>query len=342
MAAEGLGASRASLWPSYAVWRPFQAGSVPERPCADRVVWKLRICVLGVWTIHEIMFLRHCAAVDAGGHLCHVPFHKHMRRKRAMKSTSISAADARRWGFSVMSSIDNPKASKATKYGFLNAILYMAPSDTGGAGNVCVHAGACVKLCLGENSGQAQIRKEGEDNSTTLARKARIRAFMTDREKFMEYVVKDISRLRQLALDAGLKLVYRFNGSTDIGVPRWVFEQFPDVTFIDYTKNPNRMAQYLSGKFTSNYHLTFSYDRGTDKVPSNERLALRFLSQGGNVAVVFGTTLPPRFLDHPVIDGDANDIRTPEMDGRGVVVGLVPKGNKAKRDMSGFVVRDAA
>ena len=58
--------------------------------------------------------------------------------------------------------------------------------------------------------------------------------------------------------------------------------------------------------------------------------------------MVFGGERPSRFLGCPVIDGDAHDIRTPQMDGRGVVIGLTPKGRKAKVDQSGFIVRDVA
>jgi hypothetical protein len=39
----------------------------------------------------------------------------------------MTAEHARQWGFATLASIDNPKASKATAYGPLNAILYMAP-----------------------------------------------------------------------------------------------------------------------------------------------------------------------------------------------------------------------
>jgi hypothetical protein len=252
-----------------------------------------------------------------------------------IKSTRIRPDDARRWGFSVMASVDNPKASKATKFGFLNAILYMAPSDSAGVGNLCPHSGACVDLCLGEHSGQAAIRREDEDNATTLARKARARTFMNDREKFMRYVVDDIIRLRRIAHDMGLKLCYRFNGGTDVAVPAWLCDRFADVVFIDYTKNPNRMSAYLQGKLPVNYSLTFSRDT------HNERLAERFLSQGGNVAVVFAQR-PITWRGFAVIDGDRHDVRTPSMDGRGVVIGLTPKGAKAKRDMSGFIVREIA
>ena len=202
-----------------------------------------------------------------------------------IKSTRIKPQDAQRWGFSLMASIDNPKTSKATAYGYLNAILYMAPSDSAGVGNLCPHSGACRELCLGEHSGQASIRKEGEDNATTLARKARARAYMTDRELFLRYVQFDIERLQRIAERMGLRLCYRFNGATDVAVP--------------------------------------------------------FLTQGGNIAVVFEQR-PAAWRGFQVIDGDRHDIRTPTMDGHGVVVGLTPKGAKAKRDMSGFIVRRAA
>jgi len=58
------------------------------------------------------------------------------------------------------------------------------------------------------------------------------------------------------------------------------------------------------------------------------------------VAVIFAHGLPAirNLWGHPVIDGDKHDLRF--LDPRGVIVGLTPKGNKAKRDMSGFVLRD--
>jgi len=253
-----------------------------------------------------------------------------------IRSTTVSPADARRWGFSTLASIDNPKASKAIKFGFLNAILYMAPSDTAGVGEMCPFKGACADLCLGAYSGQGGMRKEDEDNNVTLARKARARVYMTDRTAFLAQIVRDIERLRVLANKQGLQLCYRFNGSTDVGVPLWLLELFPDVTFIDYTKNPNRMAQYLAGKLPANYSLTFSRD------VHNERLAERFLSQGGNVAIVSTIARPSAWRGHPTIDGGQHDIRTPDMDGRGVVVWLTPKGVKAKKSTNGFVIREIA
>ena len=137
-----------------------------------------------------------------------------------IKSTKIASRDAARWGFTMLASIDNPKASKATAYGFLNAILYMAPAASGGVGNLCPFAGSCAKLCLGEHSGQAAIGAP-EKNSAIRARRARAKAYMTDRAAFLAYVVKDVERCRRIARKLGLRLCYRFNGSTDVGVPLW-------------------------------------------------------------------------------------------------------------------------
>lgn len=254
-----------------------------------------------------------------------------------VKSTNVSVAHKRAWGFTTLASVTNPKASKATKVGYLNGILYLAPaSSADGTFNLCPFAGACVNLCLGRESGQAAIRKAGEhDNYTTQVRGKRAIAFMREREAFMAEVARDIRRLLRIATQRGLRLCYRFNGSTDVGVPVRLLKAFPDVTFVDYTKNPNRMAAFLRGDYPPNYHVTFSRDT------HNEPLCERFLAQGGNVAVVGD---PDKLASAvlraaPRVDGDAHDIRIPELDGRGRVVVLSPKGHKARNDESGFVVR---
>src|ERR1700746_3626511 len=78
------------------------------------------------WVILDVR--RYMRRLSGGPHLLKT----NLKVTYMLKSTSISKADARRWGFSVMSSIDNPKASKATAYGYLNAILYMAHADSAG------------------------------------------------------------------------------------------------------------------------------------------------------------------------------------------------------------------
>jgi hypothetical protein len=105
------------------------------------------------------------------------------------------------------------------------------------------------------------------------------------------------------------------------------FERFPDVAFVDYTKIVSRFEQALP----PNYHLTLS------RSETNERECLEALERGINVAVVFADK-PTTWHGFECIDGDEHDLR--QLDPRGgYVVALSPKGRKAKRDRSGFVVR---
>lgn len=251
-------------------------------------------------------------------------------------------------------STDSTKAIKATKYGWLNAINYMAPAATAGAGNLCPHASAgCMALCLGEHSGQAAMRPEGGTNSVIESRRRKARWFMADRAAFLYEAAAHIARAALQARAAGMRLAIRMNGSTDIaweGVRftvspelsdyiahytgftvapglRTLFDCFPDIQFVDYTKNPRRFDRALPG----NLDLTFS------RSETNEPTALALLQRGVNVAVVFANALPATWHGFPVHDGDQHDLRHLDPKG-GYVIGLSPKGNKAKRDTSGFVV----
>jgi hypothetical protein len=100
---------------------------------------------------------------------------------------------------------------------------------------------------------------------------------------------------------------------------------------VDYTKSVKRALEHARGQLPSNYHLTFS------RSETNEAQCLEVLAAGGNVAVVFAGSFPVEYLGFPVINGDAHDLR--HLDPRGCVVALSPKGTRAKRDASGFVVR---
>ena len=55
-------------------------------------------------------------------------------------------------------SCDNPKAIKAQKLGWMNAINYMAPHRSAQVGDLCGNASpGCIALCLGEHSGNAAL-----------------------------------------------------------------------------------------------------------------------------------------------------------------------------------------
>jgi hypothetical protein len=232
-------------------------------------------------------------------------------------------------------STDSPKAIKASGYGYLNGINYMAPHKLGGVGNLCPHASAgCISLCLGDHSGQAAMSQKVKES-----RKRKARYFMKNRAEYMAEFALHIRKTIKKAVKIGLKPAIRPNGSTDIayeGIPvtlegliyKNIMEAFPEAPFLDYTKNPKRFDRPLP----ANYHLTFSLSE------TNEKDARALLARGFNVAVVFGSGLPKTYLGYPVIDGDKHDLRF--LDPKGVIVGLSPKGNRAKRDESGFVIRN--
>lgn len=258
-------------------------------------------------------------------------------------------------------STDSAKAVKAQEYGVINGIHYMAPHNLAGVGNLCSHASAgCIALCLGEFSGQAGMAKDGELNSVRLSRRVKAQRFMRERAAYMTDYMLATAQEYAKAKRKGFGFVARFNGSTDIaiegikvivdrdlapklsrlmgrevsiGIYANVMTVFPEIPFVDYTKNPLRFSRALP----VNYHLTFS------RAENNETQAIELLSKGVNVAVVFAGGLPETWNGFTVIDGDLHDLRHLDPRGpRGFVIGLAPKGHKAKKDKSGFVVRDYA
>jgi hypothetical protein len=242
---------------------------------------------------------------------------------------------------------DNAKAAKAAAFGYLNAIHYLAPAESGGVGNLCAFASpGCIALCLGWFSGHAAI---GESNNVRDSRIAKTRRFMHERPAYMVDVVRSIEGLQAKAVARKVKLCVRMNGSSDVpweGIKvastndcyapyakgwRNIFELFPDVQFVDYTKSVKRALRHARGEMPANYHLTFS------RSETNHLECLWVLEAGGNVAVVSSLARPDVWHGFATVDGDKHDLR--HLDGRGVVVWLSPKGAKAKKDSSGFVVR---
>jgi hypothetical protein len=214
-----------------------------------------------------------------------------------------------------------------------------------------------MALCLGEHSGQAAMRREGETNAVIESRRAKARRFMRDRAGYLLDLVRAIDNHLRTAHAAGLVLCVRLNGSTDIafegirfGIQRAargravavtlggagarnIFDHYPQLQFVDYTKNAGRFDRALP----ANYSLILS--RSED----NDAICLAALARGINVAVVFAGNKPSAWHGHDVIDGDLHDLRHLDPRGpRGVVIALSPKGLKAKRDQSGFVIRNQA
>lgn len=224
---------------------------------------------------------------------------------------------------SILSVSSDAKTSKGEAQGYLTGILYLAPSNVSGR-QVCPFASpACNAACL-YSAGR------GAFSNVQKYRIAKTQAYFADKVAFLQSLDKDVAGLIAKASRQSMRPAVRLNGTSDIAWERTgIMERFPSVPFYDYTKNPLRYAQFLSGKLPKNYRLVFS------RSETNEAQCLEFLSKGGNVSVVFRKSLPKAWKGFRVIDGDKTDLRF--LDPKGVVVGLIAKG-KAKGDVSGFVV----
>lgn len=225
------------------------------------------------------------------------------------------------------------KTIKGEKLGYLTGIQYLAPSNSSGVINTCKSASkGCRAVCL-FTAGRAGVFK--------MINEARIRKTKMFVENFKNYfstLVEDITALVKKSNNDNMIPCIRLNGTSDIA---WetitdngknIMEMFSDIQFYDYCKDFSRMMDYLSGKFPTNYHLTFSRSENND-----DKVAM-VLANGGNVAVVFDKELPSNYLGYPVVNGDISDLRF--LDGKNVVVGLKSKG-KARNDDSGFVVKSS-
>lgn len=224
---------------------------------------------------------------------------------------------------------NNPKAQHTIENsGWLPAMLYLAPSTSGGRDDLCPYASpGCRRACLW-TAGRGQLLRVQQ------SRVRRSQWFYDDHDSFMRTLYKDITALERLAKRTGLKLCVRLNATSDILWEREsIIEDHPHIQFYDYTKWPifDRIDN-ITRERIPNYYLVFS------RSEINENVAINHLVYGYNVTVVFRDELPLVWKGYPVVDGDKSDARfleTREL--TGVVIGLHAKG-KAKYDTSGFVV----
>lgn len=225
------------------------------------------------------------------------------------------------------------KTSKGNKKGVLTGILYLAPHNLSGF-QVCPKASPeCKAACL-------YTAGRGVYNSVQKSRLAKTVWFFTERDTFMETIVKNIKSLIAKAKKNKMQPAIRLNGTSDIAwekiackvdgkVYASVMEAFPDVQFYDYSKVIGRNKAVR----LPNYHLTFSLSE------ENDSDARKALAQGYNVAVVMNlkkkADKPATWGGYPVIDGDETDIRFRDPKG-GHIVALTAKGEARKMGL-GFV-----
>lgn len=227
----------------------------------------------------------------------------------------------------------NAKTVKGETIGYYTGILYLAPSDISGY-QVCPMAklAQCDKACL-YTSGR------GAFTSIQNARIAKTKLFFSDRNWFMQNIVKDIQKGITKAKALNQELLIRLNGTSDI---KWenvdftdldgkhynnIMEKFPNVQFYDYTKIPNRVD------LPSNYDLTFSYS-GVVTFQKFNKIAI---AKKMRIATVFRTEkmIPEKYLGLNVISGDNSDVR--HIEDKNTIVALYAKG-KARKDVTGFVI----
>lgn len=244
--------------------------------------------------------------------------------------------------------LSNPKVAKNGKVmGVLTAPLHLAPADLSGF-NVCPMASAgCRAACLHTAGNPAYMA--GKDTS----RKAKTRAYMTERAAFMAVLTFEIAAHVRRAEREGMAPAVRLNATSDLPWERVrvtvdgtehasIMDAFPGVSFYDYTKVTKRAVAWAEGRMPANYHLTFS------RAEDNDAAVRAVLAAGGNVSMVVAVepgqrtifdmshTIHHAGFDAPVTDGDLHDYRP--ADPKGCIVALRAKGD-ARQDRSGFVLR---
>src|SRR5581483_11020760 len=180
----------------------------------------------------------------------------------------------------------NHKQAKGT--GYLSVGLTLTPRGTGRAGRtLCPFASpGCAASCFADYD-----RLAWPKNKRVAV--ARTRLLTQAPQRFYALLEAELARESVHAKRLGIPLVCRLNVVSDVPFEREypaLFSRFPDVQFMDYTKNMRRMLATRS----QNYHLTFS------RSERNESDCLTVLQAGGNVTVVFRKPpFPAMFWGYP-------------------------------------------
>jgi hypothetical protein len=236
----------------------------------------------------------------------------------------------------------------------INAGVTLAPSKRSGIVNVCPHAtAACILVCVLWFAGRTVTRTVRE------AATKRTRLWFYDAATFYARLGRELAGLSRKAARDGVRAFCRLNVASDINHPHEVVSAHPSITFYDYTKDEGKAAAYGRGELPQNYHVSYSVSERTTFATARELNTL-----GVNLVVVFDShyfgplhrfgIVPSsvQFVNRTTgesftvdtVDGDIHDLRTPEFDGRGVVVALRAKSGaklRARAVELGFIKRFA-
>lgn len=228
---------------------------------------------------------------------------------------------------------------KMAKGDVLNYGLSLSPARLSGVANLCPDSTqGCRDLCV-NTAGNGLIP------SVQRARITKTKFMLEHPAAFVALLASEIKEARDEAKTLKKKMAVRLNVFSDIpweDATPWLFDQFSDVQFYDYTKNSFR----VDGS-PENYHLTYSAsERDSDNFLRD------LLDLGINVTIVadkINGEVPSDWYGHPVLDGDLTDYRP--SDPNGTVVFLKPKGRarnkttaprgKFVRNSSGFNLKQA-
>ncbi len=226
----------------------------------------------------------------------------------------------------------NPKVEKGIYFDYLTNIFHGAPSFAS-LYNSCASASlGCGLNCLNESGhGQKHMMHENV-HSVHVARVVRTMIWFRFRDQFKAKMQREIRALVRKAKRMNLVPVVRPNGTTDFNFESlWpeLFTDNTDVTFYDYSKNPNRDVSHIP-----NYSLSFSVSETNLDTAKDE------LSRGLNVVMVLrlkrNDPKPDYVLGYPTINGDIHDLRFLDDNTKPHVVCLFAKGH-AYKDKTGFV-----
>ena len=205
----------------------------------------------------------------------------------------------------------------------LTYCIYLSAADNAFGLEVCGKETSkhCREFCL-VKSGHAKVESLANQNKSFMARARRTMLFHANRSLFTKIADFELRRYMRYAEKNGYIFSVRFNCTSDISLETLkyadghnILQEFPSVTFYDYTKVPSRLS--LANKYP-NYSITFSFDG------HNKANCMKWLSEGHNVAVVFKAMnieeIPDSLWGYDVIKGDEYDARF--LDPKGVIVGL--------------------
>ena len=179
----------------------------------------------------------------------------------------------------------NPKLEKSNKYEVLTKGLALAPSFISGF-NTCNFASlGCGLGCLNfSGHGQEHMLHNGKHN-VLIARIIRTILYYEYRKQFLKQLHKEIKTFSNYVHNQNIKnntqLIcgIRLNVLSDIlweKIDITLFNDNPNITFYDYTKNPNRNVSHIP-----NYSLTFSRNE------MNDLYCEQAFNNNMNVAIVF-------------------------------------------------------